>query len=87
MNAGLMVVPVKSGTEMACLCCGCLPTGERVGIAFTSEACLAGVMGPAQPFVRLSEHAMREMLTPLGVARIQVDPGFVRVSRPLSVPA
>jgi hypothetical protein len=64
----LTVVPVHTGTGMVSLRCGRLPSGERVGIAFTAEA-------------------MRDMLAPLGVTRIQVDPGVITAGRPVSVPA
>ena len=57
--------------------CGRLPGGERVGIAFTTEAALAEVMGPAQPWIHLHERALRSMLAPLGVTRLQVNPGVV----------
>ncbi len=82
-----MVVPVRTGSGMVCLRCGRLPTGERVGIAFTTEARLAGVMGADQPWIHLNDQAMKAMLAPLGVTRIQVDPGLVAASLPISVPA
>ena len=59
---------------MASLRCGRLPTGERVGIAFTTEERLTGTMGPDQERIHLHERALRAMLRPLGVTRIQVDP-------------
>ena len=82
-----MVVPVKTGSGTACLRCGRLPDGERVGIAFTTQARLARVMGADQPWTYLSGPAMRDMLAPLGVTRIQVDPGLIAASLPVSVPA
>ncbi len=83
-----MVVPVRTGSGMVCcLRCGRLPTGERVGIAFTTEANLAAVMGAGQPWIHISEQAMEEMLAPLGVTRIQVDPGLITASLPVPVPA
>jgi hypothetical protein len=85
--AELMIVPVRTGSETVCLRCGQLPTGERVGIAFTTQARLAGVMGAGQAWIRLSDRAMKEMLASVGVARIQVDPGLVAESLPVSVPA
>ena len=84
---GLLVVPVWTGSGMVCLRCGRLPTGERVGIAFTTEARLAGVMGADQPWIHLNDEAMKAMLAPLGVTRVQVDPGLVAASLPISVPA
>lgn len=83
----LLVVPVHAGPGMASLRCGRLPGGERVGIAFTSQAGLAEVMGAGQPWIRLSAAAMRDMLAPLGVTRIQVDPGVIAAGRPVSVSA
>jgi hypothetical protein len=83
----LLVVPVHTGPGTASLRCGRLPGGERVGIAFTSQAGLAKVMGADQPWIRLSAVAMRDMLAPLGVTRIQVDPGVIAASRPVSVSA
>src|SRR5258708_20352607 len=84
---GLRVVPVRTGSGMACLRCGRLPTGERVGIAFTTEARLVRVLGAGQPWIHLSHRAMQEMLAPLGVTRIQVDPSLIAASLPISVPA
>jgi hypothetical protein len=84
---GLMVVPVRTGSGIVCLQCGRLPTGERVGIAFTTEARLAGVMGADQAWIHLNDRAMKAMLAPLGVNRIQVDPGLVSASLPISLPA
>jgi hypothetical protein len=48
---------------------------------------MASVMGAGQPWIRLSEPAMKEMLEPLGVTRIQVDPGLIATLYPSSVPA
>jgi hypothetical protein len=86
-TAELMVVPVGTGSGMVCLRCGRLPTGERAGIAFTTEGRLAGVMGAGQPWIHMSGQAMKEILAPLGVTRIQVDPGLIATSLPVSVPA
>jgi hypothetical protein len=82
-----MVVPVRTGPGTVCLRCGRLPTGERVGIAFTTEACLAGAMGSDQPWIHLNDQAMKAMLGPLGVTQVQVDPDLVTASLPVSVPA
>ena len=80
-------MPVRTGPGMVCLRCGRLPTGERTGIAFTSEARLAAVMGADQPWIHLHDQAMKAMLAPLCVTRIQVDPGLVAASVPVAVPA
>ena len=84
---GLMVAPVRTVAGMVCLRCGRLPTGERVGIAFTTEARLARVMGADQAWIHVSERAMKAMLAPLGVQRIRVDPGLISASLPISLPA
>jgi hypothetical protein len=73
-ESALMVVPVRAGSGMVSLRCGRLPTGERVGIAFTTEERLTQTMGPGQEWIHLHERALRAMLRPLGVTRIQVDP-------------
>jgi hypothetical protein len=73
-ESALMVVPVRAGSGMVSLRCGRLPSGERVGIAFTTEERLAETMGTGQEWIRLHERALRAMLRPLGVTRIQLDP-------------
>jgi len=83
----LLVVPVHTGSGMVSLRSGRLPSGERVGIAFTTEASLARAMGAGQPWILMGSEAMRDMLAPLGVTRIQVDPGVIAAGRPVSVPA
>jgi hypothetical protein len=86
-TVSLLVVPVRIRSGMAAIRCGRLPTGQPVGVAFTSEGRLASVMGAGQPWIRLTESAMKEMLEPLGVTRIQVDPGLIAALYPSSVPA
>jgi hypothetical protein len=71
----LVFVPVRpapAGTFT--LRTGRLPSGERTGLAFTSEAALLLAMGPAQQWIRLGEHALRAMLSPLGITRLRIDP-------------
>jgi hypothetical protein len=86
-TVSLLVVPVRSRSGMASIQCSRLPTGQAVGVAFTSENRLTSVMGAGQPWIRLSEQAMKDMLEPLGVSRIQVDPGLIAMRYPSSVPA
>jgi hypothetical protein len=86
-TVSLLVVPVRTRSGMASIRCGRLSTGQPVGVAFTSEDRLASVMGAGQPWIRLSQAAMKEMLEPLGVTRIQVDPGLIATLYPSSVPA
>ena len=69
------VVPVresKAGTLS--LQTGRLINGERVGLAFTSEASLLMTLGPSQQWIRLAPGALRALLAPLGVTSLRVDP-------------
>jgi hypothetical protein len=70
----LLFVPVReSGSGMLALRTGRLPSGQRVGLAFTSAASLRSELGPGQPWIRLHEDAMRGMLGPAGIDEIRVD--------------
>ncbi len=51
-----------------------LVSGERVGLAFTSEASLLLTMGPYQHWVRLAAQPLRDMLAPLDVQCVRIDP-------------
>jgi hypothetical protein len=53
---------------------GRLLSGERIGLAFTCEASLLLTLGPCQQWIRLDEEALLDLLTPLGVEHIRVDP-------------
>ena len=73
--ANTFFVPVresKAGT--LALQTGRLRTGERVGLAFTTEALLLLTMGSSLRWVRLDGRALKDMLAPLGVRHIRVDP-------------
>jgi hypothetical protein len=75
----LFIVPVAPGRAGAlALRTGRLPSGQRTGLAFTSEAALRAVLGPQQPWVRLSEPALRDLLAPLGILQIRLDPLALR---------
>lgn len=70
-----LLVPVSSSPSGSlALLTGRLPSGEQVGLAFTSEESLRAVLGPWQQWTRLSEGALRGMLTPIGVEHLRVDP-------------
>jgi len=78
-----LFVPVrtsKAGT--LALRTGRLPSGERVGLAFTSESSLRLTMGPSQQWARLDGEALQDMLRPLGIQHVRVDP---RPPRPAPV--
>ena len=84
-------VPVrtsKSGTLVVQT--GRLRPGERVGLAFTSEAALLQAMGPSQQWIQLCPEVLTQMLAPLGVKTLKIDPcpadelgaGYSLVRRP-----
>ncbi|WP_375155368.1 MULTISPECIES: SAV_915 family protein [Streptomyces] len=72
--AGPLFVPVRPGPA------GCVarlfrtPVGGRTAVAFTTPQRLADELGARQPWIRLSEPALRSLTEPLGVARVTVDP-------------
>lgn len=69
------IVPVrKSKAGSLALQTGRLSSGERVGLAFTSEASLLLTLGPSQEWIRLGGQALEDMLAPLGVEHVRVDP-------------
>jgi hypothetical protein len=69
------LVPVRtSKAGSLALQTGRLRSGERVGLAFTSEASLLLTLGPSQAWIRLGGQALRDMLVPLGVEHVRVDP-------------
>ncbi|WP_433337827.1 SAV_915 family protein [Spirillospora sp. CA-294931] len=53
---------------------GRLAVGERVGVGFTSRAGLAAVFGPRHPSIALHLRALRALLAPRGITRVQIDP-------------
>jgi len=72
-------VPVRNlpGRQVRTVRTGRSPQGQRVGIAFTRVELLVAAMGPDQQWEELCESALRGMLRPLGIDRIQVDPLLV----------
>ncbi|MEU1117827.1 MULTISPECIES: SAV_915 family protein [unclassified Streptomyces] len=72
--AGPLFVPVRPGPA------GCVarlfrtPVGGRTAVAFTTEQRLRAALGARQPWVRLSEPALRSLTEPLGVGDVTVDP-------------
>jgi hypothetical protein len=68
-------VPVRSSKAgTLALRTGRLLSGERVGLAFTSEAALLLTMGPSQEWARLCGEALADMLAALDVGHVRVDP-------------
>ena len=81
------LVPVReSQAGTLALRTGRLTSGERVGLAFTSEASLLLTMGPFQQWVRLAAEPLRDMLAPLGVQCIRIDPRPASELRPAGPP-
>jgi hypothetical protein len=77
--ADTFFVPVReSRAGTLALQTGRLRSGERVGLAFTTEASLKLTMGSSRQWVRLGPQALRDMLAPLGVRHIRVDPEPLR---------
>lgn len=76
-----LVVPVFVST----ICdTGCLvvrlahrPDGTRVAPAFTTLGGMYAAVGRDQAYVLLAESALRELVAPLGVTRLQIDPVLV----------
>ena len=81
------LVPVReSQAGTLALRTGRLPSGERVGLAFTSEASLQLTMGPFQQWVQLAAEPLRDMLAPLGVQCVRIDPRPASELRPAGLP-
>ncbi|WP_419998736.1 SAV_915 family protein [Streptomyces boninensis] len=75
MSQPLLYVPVHSGPGGGCaMRMFRTPLGTRTAVAFTSEAALGRVLGPAQPWIRIAESALQALALPLGADRITVDP-------------
>ena len=80
-------VPVReSQAGPLALRTGRLSSGERVGLAFTSEASLLLTMGPFQHWVRLAAEPLRDMLAPLGVQGVRIDPRPAGELEPAGMP-
>jgi hypothetical protein len=73
--ADTFFVPVReSRAGTLALQTGRLRSGERVGLAFSTEGSLLLTMGSPRRWVRLGGQALRDMLAPLGVRQVLVDP-------------
>ncbi|WUV84932.1 hypothetical protein OG552_28625 [Streptomyces sp. NBC_01476] len=79
-RGGVLYVPVKQGPAGAVVRLWRTPFGTRTAVAFTSDQRLRSVLGPTQPWIRLSEAALRRMAEPLGAPHLTVDP--VLTARP-----
>lgn len=80
-----LLVPVQTNASGAMvLRIGRLTSGERIGLAFTSEYCLVRALGPAQQWTDLGWSALLDLLAPLGVEHIRVDPDAADLSQSAS---
>jgi len=71
----MLYVPVRiNDAGFLTLRTGRLESGERIGMAFTSVDSLSFTLGPAQQWVILSDKSLRDMLAPLGIGQLRVDP-------------
>jgi hypothetical protein len=57
-----------------------LPSGEKVGLGFTSADSLAMVFGSEQAWILVHLQVLQELLTPRGINRIQIDPTMALVT-------
>ncbi|MGO4458576.1 SAV_915 family protein [Streptomyces sp. M-16] len=72
--AGPLYVPARPGGAHQVVRLFRTPLGTRTAVGFTSPDRLAAALGTAQPWIRLSEAALRAMSEPLGVNLLTVDP-------------
>ncbi len=71
----ILYVPVRVCVEgIVAIRTGRLPSGELVGLGFTSPESLAVVFGSEQAWMLVDLRALHELLTPRGISRVQVDP-------------
>lgn len=78
-----LYVPVRRGPAGDVVRLWRTPVGTRTAVGFTSDRRLRSVLGPCQPWIRLSESALRRLAEPLGARHLTVDP--VLTARPPAV--
>ncbi|WP_407551293.1 hypothetical protein QOM21_17830 [Streptomyces sp. Pv4-95] len=76
LPAGPLFVPVRPGPAGCTARLFRTPLGGRTAVGFTSPQRLAAALGGGQPWIRLSEPALRALAEPVGVAMVTVDPRF-----------
>lgn len=74
--AGPLYVPVRPGTAEVVLRMFRTPLGGRTAVGFTRPERLAATLGARQPWIRLSESALRALAAPLGACPLTIDPTF-----------
>ncbi|BBB00904.1 hypothetical protein RVR_8101 [Actinacidiphila reveromycinica] len=75
-----LYVPVRRGPAGDVVRLWRTPFGTRTAVAFTTDRRLRSVLGPTQPWIRLSESALRRLAEPLGARHVTIDP--VLTARP-----
>ncbi|MGW1835729.1 SAV_915 family protein [Streptomyces sp. NPDC002067] len=74
--AGLLCVPVRPGRTGPAIRLFRTPLGARTAVGFTGPDRLTATLGAGQPWIRLSETALRTLTAPLGTLLLTVDPTF-----------
>lgn len=86
--AGPLYVPVRPGTAEVVLRMFRTPLGARTAVGFTRPDLLAATLGAEQPWIRLSESALRALAAPLGACPLTIDPALTAPAvTPVPVPA
>jgi len=87
-TAKLLFVPVRERGRVRLIRLFRTPLGTRTVVGFTSWARLAAALGDGHACVELAEPILRELVEPLGVTRLIVDPHLVAAPVPTgAVPA
>ncbi|MCX4696447.1 SAV_915 family protein [Streptomyces sp. NBC_01408] len=87
--AGPLCVPVRPGSAGVVVRMFRTPLGTRTAVGFTGPDALTAALGAGQPWIRLSEAALRALAEPLGVTLLTVDPTLTApaVAAPAATPA
>src|SRR5260221_12655250 len=74
-DGSLLLVPIR-GNVAGCVALrtGRLPSGQRIGLAFTSEETLIRVLGPDQPWITLCGRVARAMFVEAGPGPPPIHP-------------
>ncbi|MFF5928111.1 SAV_915 family protein [Streptomyces hydrogenans] len=84
--AGRLCVPVRPGVHGVTTRLYRTPVGARTAVAFTSPERLRATLGGDQPWIPLSEPALRALTRPLGVRALTVDPVLTAPFTPAPTP-
>ncbi|MEV7531554.1 SAV_915 family protein [Streptomyces hydrogenans] len=84
--AGRLCVPVRPGAHGVTTRLYRTPVGARTAVAFTSPERLRATLGGDQPWIPLSEPALRALTRPLGIRALTVDPVLTAPFTPAPTP-